>query len=73
MNDSYKFENNQLMLIPPFEHEEPEEDECGIPAHPIFAKDSNYLLMGHPRTGDLETGSPQPLATAAPSGIKPSE
>jgi hypothetical protein len=58
MNNFNEFENNQLKLIPPFEHKEPEDDDCGMPKHPIFSNYSKYMWTSHRRTGGVEIGGP---------------
>jgi hypothetical protein len=44
-------ENHKLTLLPPFEHKEPVDDDCGLPEHPIYSNFSKYLWTSHTRTG----------------------
>jgi hypothetical protein len=34
------------LLIPPTNHKEPEDDDCGLPESPIFSNYSKYLWKG---------------------------
>lgn len=56
MKDYYKFEYNPLTLIPPFEHKEPEDDDCGLPEHPIFSNYSGNIWTSLLLTGGAEIG-----------------
>lgn len=53
-NDPTEFENNLLTLVPPFEHKEPEDDDLGMPEHPIYSNYTKYLWKGHRRSGGVE-------------------
>lgn len=37
--------------LPPFDHKEPADDDCGLPKHPIYANYSKYLWTSHKRSG----------------------
>jgi hypothetical protein len=53
-NDSYYgSENNKLTLLPPFEHKEPADDDCGLPEDPIYTNYSKYMWTTHTRTGGV--------------------
>lgn len=55
MADDFTYlENNQLTLIPPFEHKEPADDDCELPQHPIYANYTKYMWNGHRRSGGPE-------------------
>lgn len=56
MNNFSVFENNKLTLLPPFDHKEAEDDDCGLPEHPIFANYAKYLWTSHRKTGGVEIG-----------------
>jgi len=47
-------EDNKLTLLPPFDHKEPEDDDCGLPEHPIFSNYSKYLWKSHIRSGGVQ-------------------
>lgn len=49
---------NQITLLPPFEHKEPADDDCGLPQHPIYSNYSKYLWTSHARTGGAEAAPP---------------
>jgi len=34
------------VLIPAFDHKEPEDDDCGLPENPIFSNYAKYLWQG---------------------------
>jgi hypothetical protein len=54
-DDFTHLENNQLKLLPPFEHKEPpNEDDTGLPEHPIYSNYVKYLWKGHRRSGGPE-------------------
>lgn len=54
-NDSYyRTENNKLTLLPPFEHKEPADDDCGLPEDPIYTNYSKYMWTTHTRTGGVQ-------------------
>ena len=53
-DDFTHLENNQLTLIPPFEHKEPEDDDTGLPEHPIYTNYTKYMWKGHRRSGGPE-------------------
>lgn len=58
MNSFGIIQNHKLTLIPPFDHKEPRDDDCGLPEHPIFSNYSKYLWTSHTRTGGVQiTGS----------------
>lgn len=54
MNDFSGIDSHKLTLIPPFDHKEPVEDDCGLSEHPIFSNYSKYLWTSHKRTGGAE-------------------
>jgi len=49
-------EDNKLTLLPPFAHKEPEDDDCGLPHHPIYSNYSKYLWKSHTRSGGVQIG-----------------
>ena len=53
-DDFTHLENNQLALLPPFEHKEPVDDDMGLPEHPIYSNYVKYLWKGHRRSGGPE-------------------
>lgn len=54
-NDSYyRTEDNLLTLLPPFEHKEPADDDCGLPENPIYTNYSKYMWTTHKRTGGVQ-------------------
>ena len=54
-NDSYyRTANNKLTLLPPFEHKEPEDDDCGLPEDPIYTNYSKYMWASHKKTGGIQ-------------------
>ena len=56
--DSFdRTEDNMLTLLPPFEHKEPEDNDCGMPEHPIYADYSKYMWTSHKRSGGVEVKS----------------
>ena len=50
--------SSRLTLLPPFEHKEPEDDDLGLPEHPIYSNYTKYLWKPHRRTGGVEIGGP---------------
>ena len=46
-------QNHKLTLLPPFEHKEPVDDDCGLPEDPTFSNYAKYLWPSHTRTGGL--------------------
>jgi hypothetical protein len=54
MNEFSVFENNKLTLLPPFDHKEAEDDDCGLPQNPIYANYTKYLWTSHRRSGGVE-------------------
>ena len=54
----FGLEDNKLTLLPPFEHKEPEDDDCGLPHHPIYSNYSKYLWTSHRRSGGVQIGYP---------------
>ena len=48
--------DNMLTLLPPFEHKEPENDDCGLPQDPIYSNYSKYLWTSHTRSGGVQIG-----------------
>jgi len=50
-----KLDDNRITLLPPFDHKEPEDDDCGLPEHPIFSNYTKYLWTSHTRSGGAET------------------
>jgi hypothetical protein len=54
MNDFFIFDNYKLTLLPPFDHKEPEDDDCGLPEHPVYSDYSKYLWKGHKRSGGIQ-------------------
>lgn len=47
-------ENNKLTLLSPFDHKEAEDDDCGLPEHPIYSNYSKYLWKKHIRSGGVQ-------------------
>jgi hypothetical protein len=69
MNRFNSFDTNKLTLLPPFDHKEAADDDCGLPEHPIFSNYVKYLWKGHTRTGGVErprTPSGAPRAQILP-------
>jgi len=54
MNDFFNIDTHKLTLLPPFEHKEPDDDDCGFPKHPIYANYSKYLWTSHRRSGGIQ-------------------
>jgi len=54
MNHLFGLDTNKLTLIPPLDHKEPIDDDCGLPEHPIFANYSKYLWTSHIRSGGIK-------------------
>lgn len=50
-------EDNKLTLLPPFDHKEPEDDDCGLPQHPIYSNYPKYLWTSHTRSGGVQIGN----------------
>lgn len=56
-NDDYNVtKSHKLTLLPPFEHKEPEDDDCGLPKDPIYANYSKYMWTSHTRSGGVQVG-----------------
>lgn len=56
MDDLGAPDDNRITLLKPFDHREQRDDEdCGLPEHPIYANYSKYLWTSHTRTGGVET------------------
>jgi hypothetical protein len=56
-NNSYGFYgtgDHKLTLLPPFEHKEPEDDDCGLPERPIYSNYVKYLWKSHTRSGGIQ-------------------
>lgn len=49
-------EKHKLTLLPPFDHKEPVDDDCGLPENPILSNYSKYLWTSHRRTGGWTPG-----------------
>lgn len=47
-------DNNFITSLPRFEHKEPEDDDCGLPEHPIYSNYVKYLWKGHRRSGGIQ-------------------
>ena len=78
MNEDFThLENNQLILLPPFEHKEAEDDDMGLPEHPIYSNYTKYLWKGHRRSGGPEIPQvsirPRIGEARKPPGIEPSK
>ena len=43
-----------VLSLPPFEHKEPADDDCGLPKHPIYSNYPKYLWTSHKRSGGLQ-------------------
>jgi hypothetical protein len=50
----YGSEDNKLTLLPPFEHKEPLDDDCGLPNDPIYSNYSKYLWTSHTKSGGVQ-------------------
>jgi len=50
----YGTENHKITLLPPFDHKEPEDDDCGLPEHPIYSNYVKYLWKSHTRSGGIQ-------------------
>ena len=74
-NDFTQFENNQFVLLPPFEHQEPADDGGGITQHPIYSNYTKYLWKGHRRSGGPEvtdvSSRPRNGESEKPVTVKP--
>lgn len=46
--------NNKLISLPPFDHKEAEDDDCGLPEHPIYSNYPKYLWTSHTRSGGFQ-------------------
>ena len=46
--------DNRITLLPRFDHKEPEDDDMGLPEHPIYSNYSKYLWTSHARTGGTQ-------------------
>jgi hypothetical protein len=55
-------EDNKINL-PPFDHKEPEGDDCGLRENPIFSDYAKYLWKGHVRSGGVQAPNRSPLNT----------
>lgn len=47
-------ESNSITLLPPFDHKEREDDDTGVPEHPIYSNYVKYLWKGHRRSGGVQ-------------------
>jgi len=47
-------------LIPAFDHQEPEDDDCGLSENPIFSNYSKYLWQGHSENRRIRKNSGMP-------------
>ena len=45
---------NSITLLPPFDHKEHEDDDTGVPEHPIYSNYVKYLWKGHRRSGGIQ-------------------
>ena len=56
MKDNYYgTDDHKLTLLPPFEHKEKrDDDDLGLPNHPIYANYSKYLWTSHKRSGGVQ-------------------
>ena len=55
MDDLGAPDDNRITLLEPFPHKEPrDDDDCGLPKHPIYSNYSKYLWTSHTRTGGVE-------------------
>jgi hypothetical protein len=61
MNEFLFIKNNKLTLLPPFDHKEAEDDDCGLPEHPILSNYSKYLWTSHRKAGGVDIGKPKVL------------
>ena len=53
-NSFYGTEDHKISLLPPFEHKEPADDDCGLPKHPIYSNYVKYLWKSHTRSGGIQ-------------------
>ncbi len=51
MRDLFGSHTNKITLLPPFEHKAPEDDDSGLPEHPIYSDYSKHLWTSHIHTG----------------------
>lgn len=47
-------DNHLITSLPHFDHKEREDDDCGLPEHPIYADYVKYLWKGHTRSGGVQ-------------------
>lgn len=47
-------DDHRITMLPRFDHKEREDDDCGLPEHPIFSNYPKYLWKGHTRTGGVQ-------------------
>ena len=47
-------QGRKLTLLPPFEHKEPEDDDCGLPESPIYSNYVKYLWRARRRSGGVQ-------------------
>jgi hypothetical protein len=47
-------DDHQITSLPHFEHKEREDDDLGLPEHPIYANYPKYLWKGHTRSGGVQ-------------------
>jgi hypothetical protein len=54
MGDWPALDDNKITLLPLFEHKEREDNDCGLPEHPIFSNYPKYLWKTHTRSGGVQ-------------------
>lgn len=47
--------SDHKLRIPPFEHKEPVDDDCGVHEHPIYSNYSKYLWTSHTKSGGVQS------------------
>jgi hypothetical protein len=57
MKQLYNINTNKStdLLIPALDHKEAEDDDCGLPEHPIFSNYAKYLWKSHSRNERIRT------------------
>jgi hypothetical protein len=52
----YEIEDHKLMLLPPFAHKKPQDDDLGLPEDPIYSNYVKYLWTSHTKSGGVQIG-----------------
>ena len=54
MNNVGSPDDNRITLLPRFEHKEREDEDVGLPHHPIYSNYTKYLWTSHTRSGGIQ-------------------